>query len=260
MSFIGKNIKKIRTVKKLSQASFAKLFNLARPSVGAYEEGRAEPKIETLIQIAQYFSISIDVLLTKELTINELYQFDIFDENLKKDSTTNEQPWDNRVVTSLVLAGKKTEYIVNRNRKDYIQGMPNIQFPNTSKILSRAFEINGDAMQNNESGLHQGDILLTVSISPDKMDDIDEGSIYAVVTEKDIVIRRLDAKSDMLRLQGDNPNYKPILIPKDSVLEIWQALGVYSTYLKKPALIDDRVTKLEFKLQELTNVVERLKL
>ena len=34
MSFIGKNIKKIRTVKNLSQAGFAQLFNLARPSVG----------------------------------------------------------------------------------------------------------------------------------------------------------------------------------------------------------------------------------
>ncbi|MCZ6899785.1 MAG: transcriptional regulator, partial [Bacteroidetes bacterium] len=34
MSYIGKNIKKIRTIKKLSQAQFAQLFNLARPSVG----------------------------------------------------------------------------------------------------------------------------------------------------------------------------------------------------------------------------------
>ena len=52
MSFIGKNIRKIRTIKKLSQADFAKIFELARPSVGAYEEERAEPKVDTIIQIA----------------------------------------------------------------------------------------------------------------------------------------------------------------------------------------------------------------
>jgi transcriptional regulator with XRE-family HTH domain len=77
MGIIGKNIRKIRTVKKLSQAAFAELFNLARPSVGAYEEGRSEPKIDTLIQIAQYFGISIDSLLTKELTINDLFNFNV---------------------------------------------------------------------------------------------------------------------------------------------------------------------------------------
>ena len=50
LSFIGRNIKKIRQVKKISQAEFAHLFHLSRPSIGAYEEGRSEPKIETLIQ------------------------------------------------------------------------------------------------------------------------------------------------------------------------------------------------------------------
>ena len=77
MSFIGRNIKKIRTVKKLSQAAFAQLFNLARPSVGAYEEGRSEPKLDTIIQMAAHFGLSVDVLLTKELTINDLYKFNL---------------------------------------------------------------------------------------------------------------------------------------------------------------------------------------
>ena len=59
MSYVGKNIKRIRSVKKLSQADFAKLFNLARPSVGAYEEGRSEPKIQTLLDIAQKFGLNL---------------------------------------------------------------------------------------------------------------------------------------------------------------------------------------------------------
>lgn len=76
MSYVGKNIKRIRSVRKLSQADFAKLFNLARPSVGAYEEGRSEPKIQTLLDIAQKFGLSVDLLLTKELTANDLYKLD----------------------------------------------------------------------------------------------------------------------------------------------------------------------------------------
>jgi len=75
MSYIGKNIRKIRISKKMTQTEFAELFNLKRTAVGSYEEGRAEPKIETLIKIADYFKLSLDQLLRKELSINEIFHF-----------------------------------------------------------------------------------------------------------------------------------------------------------------------------------------
>ena len=75
MSFFGKNIKKIRGVKKLSQQAFADIFSLKRATLGAYEEGRSEPKIDTIIKVANYFSISIDNILTKEITVNQLLSF-----------------------------------------------------------------------------------------------------------------------------------------------------------------------------------------
>ena len=75
MSYFGKNIRKIRSLKSLSQQAFAELFELKRGTLGAYEEGRSEPKLETLIKIANYFSIPIDDLLTTELTVNNLLKF-----------------------------------------------------------------------------------------------------------------------------------------------------------------------------------------
>ena len=57
MSKIGNNIRKIRSVKNLNQSDFADLFELKRASIGAYEEGRAEPKINTVIEIANYFGV-----------------------------------------------------------------------------------------------------------------------------------------------------------------------------------------------------------
>ncbi len=77
MSNIGKNIRKIRTSKGLSQAAFAELFGLTRASVGAYEEGRAEPKLEAIVQIAKYFSFTLDKILMDELTVNEIHQFEL---------------------------------------------------------------------------------------------------------------------------------------------------------------------------------------
>lgn len=66
MSIFGKNIKKLRSLHNLSQQDFGNLFAISRGSVGSYEEGRADPKIDTLVRISKYFKISIDDLLTKE--------------------------------------------------------------------------------------------------------------------------------------------------------------------------------------------------
>jgi len=75
MSFIGKNIKKIRSVKKISQKEMSAILGVSRASVGSYEEGRAEPKIDTIICIAKHFSITIDALLTREITVNDITNF-----------------------------------------------------------------------------------------------------------------------------------------------------------------------------------------
>ena len=72
MSLIGQNIRKIRSVKSLSQQGFADLFKINRASVGAYEEGRAEPKTDTSILIARHFKLTLDQLITKDLSVNNI--------------------------------------------------------------------------------------------------------------------------------------------------------------------------------------------
>lgn len=75
MTKIGANIKKIRTTKGLSQQAFAELFSLTRGNISSYEENRAEPRIETLVQIANYFCIPLNQFITQNLSINEILKF-----------------------------------------------------------------------------------------------------------------------------------------------------------------------------------------
>lgn len=72
MSFFGTNIKKIRQVRGLSQKAFADLFDLNRGVISSYEEGRAEPKIETILKVASHFNLDLDKLLTETLQVNQL--------------------------------------------------------------------------------------------------------------------------------------------------------------------------------------------
>ncbi|MCB9202518.1 MAG: helix-turn-helix transcriptional regulator [Flavobacteriales bacterium] len=75
MSYFGTNIKKIRQLKGLSQTQFGELVNLNRGVVSSYEEGRAEPKIETLLRISDHFELSTDDLLKKKLTVNQIANY-----------------------------------------------------------------------------------------------------------------------------------------------------------------------------------------
>lgn len=75
MSFFGKNIKKIRSIRGLTQVQLADMLEVSRGVVSSYEEGRAEPKIETILKTAEMFSVSIDDLLKTTLTVNQLSGF-----------------------------------------------------------------------------------------------------------------------------------------------------------------------------------------
>lgn len=75
MTKIGANIKKIRTTKGLSQQAFADLFQLTRGNISSYEEKRAEPRIETVIQIANHFCIPLNQFITENLSIHEILKY-----------------------------------------------------------------------------------------------------------------------------------------------------------------------------------------
>lgn len=255
MSYIGKNIKKIRTVKKLSQAAFAEQFELGRASVGAYEEGRAEPKIETVIHIANHFGISIDALLTKELTVNELYNFDIFksdfgDLKIKKlvknlkGSRTGETP--------LVPSGAFMDYIINHHDRSFVESLPSIKLPVEEKAQYRAFEVEGDQMEYYNTGIHHKDILMAKLIPDNKVSELNEGKVYAIVMTKRVVIKRLAAKSNSeLELKPDNPSYKLFSIKMKDVLEIWEVVGVYTRQFRAPLTLEERLLKAEKAIEKL---------
>jgi transcriptional regulator with XRE-family HTH domain len=256
MSFVGKNIRKLRTVKKLSQAAFAELFGLARPSVGAYEEGRSEPKMETLIQIAQHFGLSVDLLLTKELTINELYHFDIFKEQLQQPAVApalaaKASPAPN--VTPLVYRNRVLEYIVHHHDAAFIEVLPVLQLPHQIVGPTRAFEVSGADMLLHRQGLRHQDIVLCSRIDKAKP-RLKKGTVYVFVTQSKLLIRRLTAwlpDDQLLHLRADNPDYGSQELELLQVLEIWEVRGVYTTHLRTPALLDERVAELERKVEEL---------
>jgi len=54
---IGKNLKALRKFKKYSQEEFAKNLGLTRSSYSGYENGVAEPNLQTLVKISLFYKI-----------------------------------------------------------------------------------------------------------------------------------------------------------------------------------------------------------
>ena len=246
MSIIGKNIRKIRTVKKLSQAAFAEIFSLARPSVGAYEEERSEPKLETVIQIANYFGISIDSLLTKELTINDLYNFNVhLEEDVKSNNNTEKKVdiSENFIKSVFVPGDKQLEYIVHISNRDFIATLPKIMLPKHHDKSIRAFEMTSDDMHDNFHGINLGDLVFGKKINaPYKFL---KDKLYIIVSKEKIVIRRVKIRKDYLDLIPDNSSFNPTEILKGEVIEAWEVIGYFSKKIDAPTLISERIMHLE---------------
>src|SRR5436190_17727197 len=65
---LNTNIKFLRKRLGLTQSQLAENMGIKRSLIGAYEEGRAEPKLSTLVSFARLFGISLDSLATEDHT------------------------------------------------------------------------------------------------------------------------------------------------------------------------------------------------
>lgn len=65
--YLNTNLSFLREGRALTQLEIAEGVGLSQKVVSAYERGVREPSLKNLIKIAEYFSVSIDDLLLKDL-------------------------------------------------------------------------------------------------------------------------------------------------------------------------------------------------
>ena len=57
-------LKEIRKRKNLNQLKVALDLHISREALSHYENGKREPSLEMLVQMSNYFNVSIDYLIT----------------------------------------------------------------------------------------------------------------------------------------------------------------------------------------------------
>lgn len=71
MSQASKNLKYLRKLRGWTQEEFALKLRIKRSLLGAYEEERAEPRIEVLEVVADMFKLTLDDLLRRDVSDNK---------------------------------------------------------------------------------------------------------------------------------------------------------------------------------------------
>lgn len=234
MIYVAENLRFLRKSKKLTQAQLSEFLGLKRSVIGAYEEGRAEPKYQTLVVLADYFKVNVEDLLLKKLEDGGKRPKDFTGIQLRILPITINPDTDQEMVP-LVPVKAQAGYTKGYGDAEYIGNLPQfaLPFPELSRESTyRLFQTEGDSMLPIPGGAY----VITEYLSDWTRVRSDE--CYVVLTRDDgmvfkRVINRLESDAELL-LKSDNPAYNPYSVKADELLEIWKVLGYISFALPQP--------------------------
>jgi len=214
MSYAGKNFKHLRKLRGWTQEEFARKLKIKRSLVGAYEEERAEPRLEIAKEICTIFKLSLEELLLKDLsTLKNGGSYVDKRRQQKLEGTLNEIQF----VPVKAAAG----YLAGYADPEFIDELNTFTLPMLASGEYRAFEIVGDSMLPTPSG------SVIVGEKIEKMDDVRANNTYIVVSKNEGIVYKRVMKNNRyknkLTLISDNPDYEPYHVNPDDILEIWKA-------------------------------------
>ena len=139
--YFTSNIKFLRKRRGRTQDEVAVALNLKRSTLSGYENNVAQPGIDMLVSFSKYYNVSIDTLLTIDMTnlsesqLGELergYDAYIKGSNLRVLTTTVGS--DNIENIELVPEKAKAGYTTGYADPEYIEELPRFRLPFLSKI------------------------------------------------------------------------------------------------------------------------------
>jgi len=221
---LNENIRILRRRLSLTQDQFAQKLGIKRSLVGAYEEGRAEPRLELMQKMAEIFSMSVDQLIGQDFSSGAEPVVKSYERG--KDvlvvTVDAEQKHNIEFVPMKAAAG----YLNGYADVEYVKELPLFSLPNLRQGTYRAFEISGDSML----PLMPGSIVVGEYV--ENLKNIKNGKTYILVTEREgIVYKRvfnyLDENGSLF-LVSDNRQYAPYQLRGEDVLEVWAAKAYIS--------------------------------
>jgi len=145
MSLAGQNLKYLRKLRGWTQEEFATKLGIKRSLIGAYEEQRADPRLEVLETVSDIFKVTLDELLLQNLGEVKGVSYLAKRRQMKMMSA-------DRNVIHFVPVKAAAGYLAGYADSEFIDELNTFTLPMLSGGSYRAFEIIGDSMMPTPSG------------------------------------------------------------------------------------------------------------
>ncbi len=217
MTTANKNLKYLRKLRGWTQEEFAQKLRIKRSLLGAYEEERADPRIEVLEVVADMFKLTLDELLRKDLTEHKGSYI-----SKRRAQKLAAGRGDIPFVPVKAAAG----YLAGFADPEFVDELNTFTLPMLTGGDYRAFEIIGDSMMPTPSG------SVIVGEKVENLEEVKTNNTYIVVSKTEgIVYKRMmknNRQKNKYTLVSDNPSYQPYLVNAEDIVEVWQAQMIIS--------------------------------
>ncbi len=259
-SIIGSNLKFLRKIHNLTQEELAQKLDIGRHSVGSYEEGRAEPKIDTMMAICKLFKVPVAAFVERQLSefskeefemIQGEYKLDIEGKNLRVLPVVINEDGNERI--TVVAQKAAAGYLNGYGDPEYIETLPSFNLPlselDTRNGTFRTFQVSGDSML----PIKEGSYIIAQYV--DDLRSIRDDGVYIVVSNTEgVVLKRVKNRisregTGTLLLKSDNPAYSSYEVKIEDVKEAWKARAFISMDFPDPDMSLERISTIVMELQ-----------
>jgi transcriptional regulator with XRE-family HTH domain len=237
MAISNQNLKYLRKLRGWTQEEFAQKLRIKRSLLGAYEEERAEPRIDVLEVVCNIFKLTLDDILRKDLSDNK-GNYLAKRRAMKLTNGRSDIPF----VPVKAAAG----YLAGYADPEFVDELNTFTLPMLAGGNYRAFEIIGDSMMPTPSG------SVIVGEKVENLDEVKNNTACIVISRNEgIVYKRVQKNNrakNKITLISDNSSFHPYNVNAEDILEIWRAQVV----------ISKANTQQRWDMHQLTNIVSDL--
>jgi transcriptional regulator with XRE-family HTH domain len=247
MSIAGKNLKYLRKLRGWTQEEFAAKLKIKRSLLGAYEEERADPRIEVLETIGDIFKLTLDELLRKDLNEQKGGNYLAKRRAQKLAAASN--------TIQLVPVKAAAGYLAGYADPDFLDELNTFTLPMLTPGNYRAFEIIGDSMLPTTSG------SVIVGEKVNELEELKTNQTYIIISRSEgIVYKRIlknNKSKNKITLISDNSTYQPYQVNTEDVIELWKAQMIISKANTQQRWDVNQLAGLVSNLQDQVSVLKK---
>jgi len=204
MSQAGRNLKYLRKLRNWTQEEFASKLKIKRSLIGAYEEERADPRLDVMQTLSEMFKVSLEELLVQDIGATKGTDYLSKRRQMKLMSA-------DRNLIAFVPVKAAAGYLAGYADSEFIDELNTFTLPMIKGGNCRAFEV-------------------IVGEKVESLENLKNNTPCIVVTNSEGIVYKRILKNNRNRtkvtLMSDNPAFQPYQVFKSDIHEMWEAKAV----------------------------------